>query len=451
MAMVTYDFAVLGDTQPEGLLAASGLVRKGFSVVIVPSSALAEMPPDDHWPLVLPAQMGQRKLNDLLFRAGFFRLEESGLTAMSHPIQVILPKNRLCFEGGAKEWLAEIEREFPHALKTFSNLFDTSKKMNPQHIHRAASELIEIQKRDPHFKAWLQTELHFCFKSICDELSVDIVKSWLLFVLKQENKAYRVDPKIKTPYNQFLIEHSKKWGAVVCSEPFELKSAWTAFQISANARAAHLIVNGMGGGRLLTKTLYPKLSERMKYWMVVDTVRCPLSQVPEPLQEFSQVNFGESVGALPAARRLHLSADRLRGEAEISLGSWLPFDDTKPWVSQIEKGRACLKKIIPFIPDSAFRPIPSLLELTEQRGECIRRGESDRLIPEEAKVSTFSRMISNLLSKCPSRRKPKTLARRIYPVNPHYLPQRNRLASFEESLVLLDYFEKKQRAQVASS
>jgi hypothetical protein len=449
--MMTYDFAVLGDTQPEGLLAAAGLVRKGFSVIVVPSTALAELPPDENWPLVLPSQMGSRKLNDLLFRAGFFRLEESGLTAVSVANQVLLQKNRLLFEGTSSQWLGEIEREFPHALKTFSQLFDQAKRMSPQQIHRAASELMEIQKRDCHFRAWLFTELHFSFKWISEELSLDLLKQWLQFILKQENKAYRVDPKIKTSYNQFLLEHAKKWGAVVCGDLVDLKVAWTLFQITNTIKASHLILNGMGGGRILGKTIFPKLGERMKFWMYLDSLTCSASQIPEPLEEFSQINYGETVGDLPAERRLHLSIDRVRGEAHLSLGSWLSFEDSKNWVHQIEKGRATLKKFIPFLPDSTFKPILSLLELTEQRGECIRRGEADRLIPETAKISTLDRLIHNLWKRLPRKRKPRTLARRIYAINPHYLSRRNRLASFEEALVLLDHFEKKKRAQVASS
>lgn len=448
--MVTYDFAILGDSQPEGLLAAAGLVRKGFSVIVVPSSAMAEMPPDDHWPLVLPSQMGNRKLHDLLFRAGFFRLEESGLMSMNHPVQVLLPKNRLLFEGGASEWLSEIEREFPYSLKTFSSLFQNSKKFSPQIIHRAASELFEIQKRDEHFKNWLKTEVHFRFRAIHSEISLEVLKEWLLFVLKQENKAYRVDSKIKVPYNQFLIEHAKKWGAVVSSEPLELKSAWTLFQLSKSVKASHLVINGMGGGRLIAKSLHPKLSERMRYWMFLDILRCPLSQVPEPLQEFSHLNLGDVVEGLPSARRLHLSVDRLRGTAELSLGSWLPFDDSKVWVRQIEAGRESLRTLIPFFPATAFKPIPSILELTEERGECVRRGECDRLIPEDPKISAVAKFLSGLKIRWRSKKKPTSLARRIYALNPHFLPQRNRLASFEESLSLLDYFEKKKRAQIAA-
>lgn len=430
---------------------ASGLLRKGFSVVVVPSAGLQELPPDEHWPLILPSQVGQRKLNDLLFRAGFFRLDESGLSAASLPTQVLLPRNRLLFEGAPAQWLSEIEREFPHALKTFFNFFENAKKLTPQHIRRTASEVFELQRRDPHFRSWISTELHSAFRGLDSQISLEDVKSWLQLILKQENKAYRVDPKIKMPYSQFLLEHAKKWGLVVCQEPVEIKSVWTTFQISKTAKASHLVLNGMGGGRLLAKTLFPKLSDTHKFWMYVDSIDTDLSFIPEPLQEFVQMNFGESSSDISTHRCLHLSVDRVRCKAHISLGTWLSFDETKSWVNQIEQGRLALKRIAPFIPESSFRPIPPLLELTEARGECIRRGQAERLIPEPRKMAKITHLFNLMARKFVVRRKPFSVARRVYAVSPHYLGYRNRLSSFEESLVLLDYFEKKKKRQVMGS
>ncbi|MDB5037327.1 MAG: hypothetical protein JWQ35_855, partial [Bacteriovoracaceae bacterium] len=267
----------------------------------------------------------------------------------------------------------------------------------------------------------------------------------------QESKAYRVDPKAKTPYHHFLLEHARKWGASVCSENVEIKSGWTLFQISQTIQSSRLILNGMGGGRVIAKSIAPKLSEKMKYWMYLDPIECPLAFIPEPLQEFSQIDFGDAISNTPSHRFLHLSVDRIRSEARLSLGSWLPFDDTKNWVSQIEKGRAALKKIIPFLPESTFKNIPPLLELTELRGECIRRGQTDRLTPEVGKEPAFKRFLKNFAGRFPVRQKPRILARRVYSVSPHYLPFRNRLSSFEESLNFLDYFERKKRKQLKAS
>ena len=61
MEPITFDFAILGDNQPEGLLVAAGLLRKGFSVAIIKSSALEELPSEEEYSFELPAQFGVRR------------------------------------------------------------------------------------------------------------------------------------------------------------------------------------------------------------------------------------------------------------------------------------------------------------------------------------------------------------------------------------------------------
>src|SRR5271167_2832149 len=73
----------------------------------------------------------------------------------------------------------------------------------------------------------------------------------------------------------------------------------------------------------------PELDQKMKYWMYLDLVECPLGSVPEPLQEFATLHLGDTENSLMSHRILRLSVDRLRGYARIHLGSWLSFDDTK--------------------------------------------------------------------------------------------------------------------------
>jgi hypothetical protein len=171
----------------------------------------------------------------------------------------------------------------------------------------------------------------------------------------------------------------------------------------------------------------------MNAWLYMDRLECPLGLIPEPLKEFCILEGG---------RLLHLRRDVLRDEAHLSLGTWLPFDESKPWTAHIERGRYVLSKLIPFLPTSAFRQIPSLLELTEMRGECIRRGQIERLQPapvEESRARTFMRWIR------PQHRETGLIARRVYSLSPHDLAFQNRMSSFEAALGLLDHFDERRK------
>lgn len=445
MSQIVYDFAVLGDQQAEGVLSAAALVRKGYSVLLVPSNLLGEMPQESQLPLVLPAQLGHKRLNDLLFRSGFFRLEESGMVIQNFSYQSILPKNRLQFDGQSQQWLSELEREFPHALRTFQSLFQNARKQTPQLLNRLSQELIEIGKRDPSFRMWLEAEVEFALKPSSDFQWQEVLKLWLTYLLKQEPKAFRVDPKLQVPYAQFLVEHARKWGVHVLETPCDFKSSWGAFELTKTHRAANLILNSMGAGRLLARHYSPKFAERYRAWLYWDILDCPWDLVPEPLQELVYFPMSSTDSSMPAHRLLTLKVGRERTQAQISLGTWLSFDDSKTWVVEIEKTRGLFRKLMPFLPDHHWRALPSLLELTEMKGECVRRGMSERLLVWAPKRSQWSRMLSSLLKALPRQRRPHALGRRIYPVHSHYLPFKNRVSSFEQSLSLLEYFERKKR------
>jgi len=435
---VSYDFAVLGDTQPEGLLVASGLVRKGFSVTIVPSSMLEEMPGDEMFPTLFPTQAGGRKVDDLLFRAGFFRLEDSGLVSESLAWQFVFPKNRLTFEGSFDQWQPEFEREFPLAVKALERGFSQIKKSgsNRAIIRKVAQDLIDLEKSDPSFTRWLKTSIEAILQpmySASPQQWRRSVQRWVEMVISHPGKVYRVDPKLKSPYHSFLVEHARKWGVQIQKDPFLLKAGWSQFQISPENRARHLILNSVGARRIYSRTHGHGLSERLDSWLYLDRVECSLSLVPEPLKEFCYLEEG---------RLLHVKRDPLRDEALLSLGTWLPFEDSKSWAMRIEKGRAALQKLIPFLPANLFRSIPTLLELTEMRGECVRRGQVERLQPGEIPSSTgrsFMRWITR------ANRRPGLVARRVFSLSPHDHLYRNRMSSFEASLALLDHFDERRK------
>src|SRR4051812_62646 len=138
----TFDFAVLGDVEPEGLLTATALVRKGFSVAVISSSALGELSPDDELnSLVLPEKFFNRRLTDLLFRAGFFRLEDSGLSPSNYSLQSILPKHRLQSDGSLDAFKKEFLREFPEARMSIDVVSENLRKNSEKAVERAAVEL----------------------------------------------------------------------------------------------------------------------------------------------------------------------------------------------------------------------------------------------------------------------------------------------------------------------
>jgi hypothetical protein len=442
---VSFDFAVLGDSQPEGLLVASGLARKGFSVAVVPSSQLGELPPEDSWPLRFPAQLGQRRLDDLLFRAGFFRLEESGLVSGHHESQVILKKNRLTFDGSLERLHKELIREFPPVADAFMRIVEIAKRPGSKNIKRAAQQLMMLKKQNENFSIWLDAEMQTVVRPVMMHKPLSAHIHWLLYVMSHGQRLYRVDPKLKQPYHQFLLEHARKWGVKVFEDPCQIRSHWGEFQISPTTQVRHIVVNGIGGARLLAKNLARTWSERMRYWLYVDTFECDLDEVPEPLEEISQLDFQDHVGDLPSQRILRVKRDPVRARATFHIGSWLSFEDTRAWATQIEMGRQAIRKFLPFLSAQVFRPLPNLLELTEIRGECMRRGQTDRLDPWIENPGKMRRWVDGVRRLVQSRKTPYRLSRGVFAVTPHFLSFRNRMASFEESLKLLDHFEARRK------
>ncbi len=448
MVPLSYDFAILGDGQPEGLLVAAGLARKGFSTVVIPSSALGELPPEEVYPVSYPVQVGLKRLDDLLFRAGFFRLEESGLQGASQYWQVVLPKNRLLFDGSIERVLSEVDREFPMISQNFRRICEMIQKPGAGAMNKAVHDLLVICQRDASFKRWLDLEM-----SVQVQPSKgyshrrdrrESLRVWLSQLAKRGNKSYRVDPKLRQPFNSFLMEQARKWGVQVWGDPLQLKSGWGTFYLSSNARARHLIVNGLGGGRTLAKSMTTKTVDRFRYWLYVDRFEVPLVKVPEPLQEFCHIEMSDDPKPW-TLRNLYTYRDPAREEASLHLGTWLEFDDPKSWANEIEKSRRMLERLIPFIPKDSFKPVPSLLELTEIQGDCVKRGQIERLMCFQEPRTRLSAWMDKLSKWHLRRSRAPKMGKRIYAVTPHYLPYRNRVASFEASLNLLDYFEHRRR------
>jgi len=449
MISKTFDFAVLGDGQPEGLLAAAGLVRKGYSVTVIPSSVLGELPPEDNWPMSFPTQLGEYKLDDLLFRAGFFQLEESGLSAKPFLSQVILPKNRLMFDGTKEQWLNEVEREFPAYSKTLFSIWQSvqgSKALtNQSGIKKATSDLVNLQKKNPAIKRWISAEVESSLHPTVERTPEMLAKAWLNIMRTRGSKTYRTSTKLKKPYTSFLLEHARKWGVYIWDESFVYKPSWGAFNLGKNAKAKYLILNGIGGGRAIARKYTKNSIEKMQYWLYTDQTDCPIECLPEPLQEYCHIDLERDGSQQTSVRVLYTNRDALRGEANLSMGTWLSFENTKSWVSEIEKSRALLKKVIPYLPDECFKPLPSLLDLTEMRGECVKRGQVERLIPYKEEKGYFQKMLHKFINRIKFWRTPFSITRNVYAVTPHYLPFRTRSASLHEALYLVNFFTKKRK------
>jgi len=452
----SFDFAVLGDVQPEGLLTATALARKGYSVTVVPSQSLGELGPEENWPLLLPERIYNRRLNDLLFKAGFFRLEDSGLSPSPAFSQFVLPKHRLLFDGTHSTWEREVEREYPSVSASLRRVLEWARRPQNKFLGRAAQELADIQKKDIHVRAWFKAEIDFHLRPHVghDVEDVDLFKHWLQSVQKEGSKVYRVDPKLRQPYHQFLADHARRWGVqfMTPGEFTDLKSSWSHYSLSEAISARNLILNSMGAARALSKSAHPSLfQERMRHWLYLDTITCSIQQIPEPLQEFCYLDFADSASELPSQRYLYTHRNPLRGTATLTVGSWLPFDENRIWVSQIERGRDSLKKLMPFLPASDFKSIPSALELTELRGDCFKRGAFDRLMPYTSSRSRFSKAVDRMTKWIPNKSPVFRMKKRLFPVMPHYLPFRNRVSSIEACLHLLEHFDRKSKRKFSIS
>jgi len=454
MTAVTFDFAILGDQQPEGLWVGSALVRKGYSVALIPSASFGELPPDDFMPLTFPVQAsGNRRLDDLLFRAGFFRLEDSGLVSSLYQNQLILPRHRTITSGAIDQWLLELKREFPLASEKIQTVLDELKRGQRTEgaIRRAAGEILQLFKKDPLFARWLELELEALLKphprdGVKQEAETrTLIEDWLRFTLQWGGKWYRVDPRLKTSYNQFLQDHARKWGVQILSGGVDIKAHWSLFQLNKDQRARYLIANGLGSLRQISKAMEKPIADRFSYWLFVDRIECSLSQLPEPLQEFCLFDMDKGTEFSRGYHFLHTKKDPLRDEAVLSLGTWLSFEEPKSWTAAIQSGRDSLKQILPFMPESSFRAIPSLFDLTEMRGECVRRGQIDRLIPYSKEKVGWERIQTKVKRLFRSAATPQEISHRIFSLIPGASEPRNRMRRFGEALNILDHFEKKRR------
>jgi hypothetical protein len=248
------------------------------------------------------------------------------------------------------------------------------------------------------------------------------------------------------PYSKFLLDHCRKWGVSVVEEPLSFQTGWRHFQISSSVKAHYVIVNSLAGARLLSEVRKDLSVEKMSHWMYFDRLVSSVESLPEPLGEFS-VLASEDRQALPVW--LHAHRDHLRDRATVTLGIWLPFQDSRVWESTIESARQSFRKLAPFVPDSCFRQVPSPLELNEMKGECVRRGELDRLQIESI-VEPMTRF-KNFWKSMMSKRRPRSLSGRILVSAPHLGSSGSRGESLEDCFKALEFFEKRIRHRVVSS
>lgn len=444
-----FDFAVLGDTHPEGLYLASGLARRGYSVCVVPSVHLGELPSQFPWPLRLPERIGEKRFDELLFRVGFFRMEESGLSPSSYQSQFILKKNRLAFDGGAQTWDRELRREFPRHSEKLVKIRDSMRRSAVRSPHNAMSQLGQLLREDQNLRHWIIMEggqgrhpFHQNSKSLKKSL-----ERWLWSLAWPETKFYRIQPKLGQGFEEFLLEHAKKWGAQVVGEPVQIESRFRHFELNPKLKAKALIVNTLGALRLLAKNYPDRFSHKITHWLYFDRLTCNLEDIPEPLEEHCLFHLSET-DEFPYV--LHCSRNKFRDKAQLTLGVWLPFNETGAWISKLEQGRLSLKRLLAFLPDEVFPKLPSILELTEMKGECVRRGEIERLLLEDipsSKLQLLRDRAGTWFKK--ARRLPK-LASRVYLSMPYVKFHQDRQSSLQSCYYLLEHFEKR-RAKLGAS
>ena len=326
-------------------------------------------------------------MNDLLFKAGFFRLEESGLVTHQSSFQIVLPKNRLLFYHDSERWNQEVEREFPQAFAKLARLREASEKDQGAKLNRAAQDLFDLQKRDPALSTWINAEIQSVLSPSLDRSPLENMKAWLYY-LRSRGKSYRADPRLKDSYTHFLLEHARKWGAQILSEAKDLRSKWGSFELSDQMRIRYLILNGLGGGRFVARELKKAFANPFAYWMHTESIECDLRLVPEPLQDFCLLGLEDSHSASVSMSGSHSSLEKIyslrtlrlpaKGIARLHLGVWLAYEDSKSWPQQIEAGRRSLRKLLPFLPVDCFKPLPELFELIERRGDAVKRGQMDR-------------------------------------------------------------------------
>lgn len=403
------------------------------------SQALGELPGQSAYPLELPETLDSKRLDDLLFKVGFFRLEDSGLVPSPKNYQVLLRKHRMSFDGRVGRWEAEVQREFPFIAGKLKQVMQS----NPL---KGGSILSSLAQEHDNLRSWVAIEAEQA-----RPLSSGLRKAcarWIQRIQKPEEKVYHVSPSLSQPFSQFLVEHARKWSVDLIEDGVQLKKSLGGFRINSNIKAKRLVVNSLGGARLLS-TLYPKLfSNTVSHWLFYDRVHCSVDEVPEPLADVSYFNLTDSEGQ---PRTLFVQKDQLRDRAVLTICTWLPSEDSKLWLDQVKEGREQLKKIVPFLEESAFSNLPSIFELTEMKGECIRRGELDRLIFNAPDLNPIHRFRRHIRSVRPGKNT-LNLGPRILVSAPHLLGSGSRRDKLEACLKTLEGFDKrgskKQTAQV---
>lgn len=385
-----WDFAVLGDSQVEGLLLAAALAKRGYRVGLVPSSNMGELPLDVASQVELPEGFGSQRLDDFLFQAGFFQLEESGLRKLEQKRQFILPKHRLTFSSEPQCWDAEIQREFPLvaeilvrarrvASKEPKNNFGLSERLIREAVSKspAAREFFSLDG------AW-QTEgwnPEFDLKSL--------IQAWA----SKSRHVFKVDPSIALPYQEFLQEHARKFGVQLRPESIQIKKKVFGFELAKDLKAKRLILNSLAAIRMLSRD-YPELyQQNISSWLFVRSWTLPLALIPEPLEEKVLIHPSQGFDFV-----LRCFRDRSRSTAEVNFGVWLDFTDTKNWLSTIKETEEAILKLFPYWSESQVRKELSLFELTEMKGECVRRGDIRRLSFEKSRLSSWGRVSRRIKS-----------------------------------------------------
>lgn len=430
-----FDFVILGDSQPEGLWLAAGLARRSYSVAIVPSQTLGELPPLEALPMRFPEKVGNRQMDELLFKVGFFKLEESGLVADQESFQILQKKHRLSLSNQSEKWFTEMEREFPRSVELIARLRSGEKSKDGQNLSALVAQCTELQKDDLGFAEMVEMELSAGRPHLRRSMK-EMSRDWVQKHLQEATHHFRPGKNLSESFRKFLLEHARKWGVQILEEAIEVEKGWRKFLLNKKWRANFLVVNTLAAAKLITRYRDDLAPDRVTHWLYYDRFFCTPDDLPEPLGELSYLQNFEGEGE---SYPLFVERDRLRDKAVITLGVWLPFQDSRIWESKIDAARRSLKRLLPFLSESVWKQIPSNFELNEMKGECVRRGDLDRLVfdlPEEKALTGILRLFR-------SHRRPKSLRSGVILVAPYLTACRDRMDSLRETLSTLEWFEKR--------
>lgn len=426
----------------------AGLARRGFSVCLIPSQQLGELPPHNPLPLELPEKLGKKRLDDLLFKVGFFKLDESGLVQADKKVQVILKKHRLQFDGNMERWEKEIYREFPSIADDYVSLKRQVKTSSQAAVGgRSIQKILELTDRDDEFKRMIELEVSkgrpLAEESEPEEKSLRL-RDWMASWKNEDSKVYRISPELGQPFNQFLVEHARRWGVHVLDLPIQLKAKWSEFQLLPEVKSKSLIINSLAGANLLSKVLPKLYQQQVTHWLFFDRVNCRLEDIPEPMEEIGYLASDLNGSPLTRPRLFYVYRDKLRDTATITLATWLEFKNSGLWVQEIESSRLALQKLLPFLPETAFSSLPSMLELNEMQGECMRRGDTERLCFKSYSQGNLGKIMTSLREKMGMRKKARgELSRRIFFATAHIMPELSRRRALEDCLRFLDVQQNK--------